>query len=225
MDISGNIFEESFDSQENTILPKKSYDALSDPHPETSASSQNDILKALREVLNGQKESNARLAKLEENQTTVMQNQAILSQGLASIVANQEEIAKELEKINISIEKNPEAMAQTKALRECKVAVRKIEMSVCRLTGELEDTFMNEVTSMLPLATTTGVLNVEERLQVQEFAQAMTSYLNKMKGTSEDVGPVIRGIFTDDLLHNYNWDGTWEKQALNKLNFINNILR
>ncbi|XP_036346133.1 uncharacterized protein LOC118755402, partial [Rhagoletis pomonella] len=154
-----------------------------------------------------------------------MQNQAILSQGLASIVANQEEIAKELEKINISIEKNPEAMAQTKALRECKVAVRKIEMSVCRLTGELEDTFMNEVTSMLPLATTTGVLNVEERLQVQEFAQAMTSYLNKMKGTSEDVGPVIRGIFTDDLLHNYNWDGTWEKQALNKLNFINNILR
>lgn len=46
-----------------------------------------------------------------------------------------------------------------------------------------------------------------------------------MKGTSEDVSSVIRAIFTDELLENYNWDGRWEKRSLAKLILIDKILR
>ncbi|XP_017474707.1 PREDICTED: uncharacterized protein LOC108365231 [Rhagoletis zephyria] len=93
------------------------------------------------------------------------------------------------------------------------------------MTGEVANSKMDEVASMIPLHTTTAVLEVEQRLQSPDFVQTMTIYLHKIKGGSEDVSSVIRTIITDDLLEKYNWEGTWEKQALSELSFVNKTLR
>lgn len=62
-----------------------------------------------------------------------------------------------------------------------------------------------------------------KKVKVYSFSQ--TAYLNKLRGASEDVGSVIRSIFTDDLLAKYNWEGRWEKHALVKLSLFDRILR
>ncbi|XP_036347277.1 uncharacterized protein LOC118756629 isoform X2 [Rhagoletis pomonella] len=93
------------------------------------------------------------------------------------------------------------------------------------MTGEIQDKDMDEVASMLPLETLTAVREIEEKLQLPDFAQSMTAYLYKMKGTSEDVSNVTRKVFTHDLLEKYNWDGRWEKKSLAELTLVNTTLR
>ncbi|XP_036339546.1 uncharacterized protein LOC118748912 isoform X2 [Rhagoletis pomonella] len=168
------------------MLSRISYDAVHEPIPESSTSFvQNDILKTLRET-------NTQLVKVEENQS-------ILSQGMDTLVGNQERITIAFEEID----KNPQTMALAKGIRECKVA----------------DSKMDEVANMIPLHTITAVLEVEQRLQSPDFVRTM------VKGASEDVGKVIRRMFTDDLLYKYNWKGTGEKQPLYQLTFVNKPLR
>ncbi|XP_036327211.1 uncharacterized protein LOC118739815 [Rhagoletis pomonella] len=95
------------------ILPRISYDAVHDRISESSV--QNDILKTMRELVNAQRETNTRLAKVEENQS-------ILSQGMDVLVGNQERIAIAFEEMD----KNPQTMVLAKGIRECKVALKKI---------------------------------------------------------------------------------------------------
>ncbi|XP_017478207.1 PREDICTED: uncharacterized protein LOC108367993 isoform X5 [Rhagoletis zephyria] len=174
------------------MLSRIIYDAVHEPIPESSTSFvQNDILKTLRET-------NTQLVKVEENQS-------ILSQGMDTLVGNQERITIAFEEID----KNPQTMALAKGIRECKVA----------------DSKMDEVANMIPLHTITAVLEVEQRLQSPDFVRTMTMCLHKVKGASEDVGKVIRRMFTDDLLYKYNWKGTGEKQPLCQLTFVNKTLR
>ncbi|KNC26781.1 hypothetical protein FF38_06352 [Lucilia cuprina] len=150
-----------------------------------------------------------------------MQNQSILSNGQSSIVSNQQEIANKLEKLETS----PEALAQSKLLMECKVAIKNVESSVCRMTGEKQDKLLDEVASMLPLKSVEAEGEVEQKIESPEFCQAMITYFHKLKGTSEDVSCVIRAVLTDDLLEKYNWEGRWGKQALAKLSLFQKVLQ
>ncbi|XP_036339355.1 uncharacterized protein LOC118756721 [Rhagoletis pomonella] len=118
-----------------------------------------------------------------------------------------------------------ETLAQNTLLRECKVAIKKVERSVCLMTGELRDDALDEVARMLPINTLESVLEVEEKLKEPHFAQAMTTYCHKLKGTSEEVDGVLRNLFTDTLLESFNWDGRGERQALAKLDVIEKVLR
>ncbi|XP_017480318.1 PREDICTED: uncharacterized protein LOC108369666 isoform X2 [Rhagoletis zephyria] len=132
------------------------------------------------------------------------------------------------EKLNYIMENSTpkcETSAQHQLLRECKVSIKKVEHSVCRMTGELRDKHMDDVASALPLQTSIAVLNVEDNLKIPEYARAMTSHLHKIKGVSEDVPSVVRQIFTDKLMGAYNWDGRCEKQALVKLKLFDSFLR
>lgn len=69
-------------------------------------------------------------------------------------------------------------MAQNKILMECKVSIRKVEQSVCRMTGETVDNMLNEVASMLPLKTLKEVDSIEEKLQTPDFTMAVVSKTN-----------------------------------------------
>ncbi|XP_017478208.1 PREDICTED: uncharacterized protein LOC108367993 isoform X6 [Rhagoletis zephyria] len=186
-------------------------DCMNEDSPLLSPQASDDILKTLRELVNAQRETNTRLANVEEYQS-------ILSQGMDTLVGNQERIAIAFEEID----KTSQTMALAEGITE---GLKKIDYQVFRITEEVADSKMNEVASMIPLHTTTAVLEVEQRLQSPDFVQTMTMYLHKVKGASEDVSSVIRNIFTDDLLQKYNWEGTWEKQALCQLTFVNKTLR
>lgn len=61
---------------------------------------------------------------------------------------------------------------------ECKVSIRKVEQSVCRITGESVDHALNEVASMLPLKTVEEVYSIEEKIKSPDFATAVVSNLN-----------------------------------------------
>ncbi|XP_036327208.1 uncharacterized protein LOC118739809 [Rhagoletis pomonella] len=118
----------------------------------------------MRELVHAQRETNTRLAKVEENQS-------ILSQGMDVLVGNQERIASAFEEMD----KDPQTLALAKGMRECKVALKKIQYDVCRMTGEVANSKMDEVASMIPLHTTTAVLEVEQRLQSPDFVQTMVT--------------------------------------------------
>lgn len=64
-------------------------------------------------------------------------------------------------------------LAQNKAIRECKVIVKKVKEWVCRMTGEIQDEELEDIASTLPLQSKTAVAEVEEKLQSPEYAQAM----------------------------------------------------
>lgn len=63
--------------------------------------------------------------------------------------------------------------AQNKLLRECKVVAKKIERSVCRMTGEIKDDNLDDVASSFPLQSSSAVIKIEQKLKEPEYAQAM----------------------------------------------------
>ncbi|KAM7354547.1 uncharacterized protein ACRADG_006184 isoform 1-T1 [Cochliomyia hominivorax] len=84
-----------------------------------------------------------------------------------------------------------ESIVQSKLLMESKVAIKKVESSVCRITGETMDKTLNVVASLLSLKTIDELNNLEKKLESPEFCQAMIKYIYKLKGTSEDVASII----------------------------------
>ncbi|XP_050339138.1 uncharacterized protein LOC126765574 [Bactrocera neohumeralis] len=78
-----------------------------------------------------------------------------------------------------------EEMAQQKTVRECKVLIRKVHQSVCRLTGEEIDNTQTEIASTLPLITLAAALEMEEKLKCEEFATATKQFVLRMKGSSD----------------------------------------
>ncbi|XP_017487812.1 PREDICTED: uncharacterized protein LOC108376141 [Rhagoletis zephyria] len=97
-------------------------------------------------------------------------------------------------------------MAQNKTLREVKVSSQNTEKLVCRMTGETCDKILNGIASVMPFSSTTAVIDMEQKLDTKEYAQSMTTYLLKVKRVSNDVGSVIKKIFSDETLYHFNWD-------------------
>ncbi|XP_036322575.1 uncharacterized protein LOC118736636 [Rhagoletis pomonella] len=116
---------------------------------------------------------------------------------------------------------NAEFLALAKSAREITVSVQNIEKEVCRMTGDACDKIMNEIASMLPCSAYTPI----EVLKAKEYVKAMTTYLYKVKGVSDDVGGVFKKLFTDESLAEFNWEGRWEKKALRELTLFEHVLR
>ncbi|XP_049302121.1 uncharacterized protein LOC125775504 [Bactrocera dorsalis] len=140
---------------------------------------------------------------------------------LTSRVDNMERKMDSFLKENI-IQKSEE-MAQQKTVRKCKVLIRKVHQSVCRLTGEEIDNAQTEIASTLPLTTLAAALEIEEKLKFEEFATATKQFVLKMKGSSDSVFDVLRYLYTDEFLTLCNWDGRGSKQPLSKF-LLSNIL-
>ncbi|XP_049314487.1 uncharacterized protein LOC125778907 [Bactrocera dorsalis] len=117
-----------------------------------------------------------------------------------------------------------EEMAQQKTVRECKVLIRKIHQSVCRMTGEDVDNVQTEIASTLPLNTLAAALEMDEKLKCDEFAATTKQFVLRIKGTSDSVHDVLRSLYTDELLYLCNWDGRGGKQPLSKFLLVSNIL-
>ncbi|XP_037806688.1 uncharacterized protein LOC119600508 isoform X2 [Lucilia sericata] len=188
-------------------------------------STNGDLLEVLTNILQGQREINTRLEKIEQTQTSIINNQNLLSNAQDAIVANQQQIANKLEDIETSIMSKPEMMAQSRVLVQRQVAIKKVNKSVCPMTDEINEKTLNELDNMLPMATLEAVEELEEKLSNRKFAQTMKTYLHKFKGESDGVNSVIRELFTDDLLEMFNWEGRWGRKALAKLYLIENVLR
>ncbi|XP_049302221.1 uncharacterized protein LOC125775613 [Bactrocera dorsalis] len=81
-------------------------------------------------------------------------------------------------------------MEQQKTVRECKVLIRKIHQSVCRMTGEDVDNVQTEIASTLPLNTLAAALEMDEKLKCDEFAATTKQFILRIKGTSDSVHDV-----------------------------------
>ncbi|XP_049306205.1 uncharacterized protein LOC125776706 isoform X2 [Bactrocera dorsalis] len=141
---------------------------------------------------------------------------------LTTRVSNMEKKMDSYVKENI-IHKSEE-MAQQKTVRECKVLIRKIHHSVCRLTGEEIDSMQTEVASTLPITTIAAAFEMDEKLKCEEFATATKQFILKTKGNSDNLHDVLRHIYTDEFLFLCNWDGRGGKQPLSKFLLASNIL-
>ncbi|XP_067630074.1 uncharacterized protein [Eurosta solidaginis] len=162
-----------------------------------------DVLRVLMEII-------YKMDQIEQNQRTLSYNQSVLM--------------KMVEEIKQDAVPKSEVLAQQHLMRECKVTLKKVESSVCKITGEVRDKYMDEVASALPLQNVLEVLRVEERLKVEEYAVAM-AHMFKIKGISEDIPRVVKEIFSDTLMEEYNWAGAAGKKSLQKLSLFETFLR
>ncbi|XP_067643973.1 uncharacterized protein [Eurosta solidaginis] len=162
-----------------------------------------DVLRVLMEII-------YKMDQIEQNQRTLSYNQSVLM--------------KMVEEIKQDAVPKSEVLAQQHLMRECKVTLKKVESSVCKITGEVRDKYMDEVASALPLQNVLEVLRVEERLKVEEYAVAM-AHMFKIKGISEDIPRVVKEIFCDTLMEEYNWAGAAGKKSLQKLSLFETFLR
>ncbi|XP_036324191.1 uncharacterized protein LOC118737640 isoform X2 [Rhagoletis pomonella] len=74
------------------------------------------------------------------------------------------------------------------------------------------------VRSWFPISSIEEALRVERKLRSHDYAQDVIAYLKGMKGYG--VGDVLRFIFKDDLVEQYNLDGRHGKLSLNKFDSI-----
>ncbi|XP_054083927.1 uncharacterized protein LOC128920519 [Zeugodacus cucurbitae] len=94
---------------------------------------------------------------------------------------------------------------------ECKVLIRKIHQSVCRMTGKEVDNVETEYTL-------DAALEMDEKFKCDEFAAATKQFVLRLKGTSDSVHD------DDRLVYLCNWDCRGGKQPLSKFLLVFNIL-
>ncbi|XP_036322339.1 uncharacterized protein LOC118736353 [Rhagoletis pomonella] len=115
-------------------------------------------------------------------------------------------------------------MAQQKTVSECKVPIKRIHNSICRMTGEEVDDQQTEIASTLPLTTLEPAFEVEEKLKCQEYLTGMKLFVSRKKVVSDSVEDVLRHMYTDDFLLLCNWGGRNGKQSLSQFSLASNIL-
>ncbi|XP_017479244.1 PREDICTED: uncharacterized protein LOC108368801 [Rhagoletis zephyria] len=115
-------------------------------------------------------------------------------------------------------------LAQNQLIRECKVMLKKVQQSVCYMTGETEDENIREISSLLHLNSKETSIQMEAKISNAEYRQALSTYIYKLKGPSGCLNDVIRKLFTDEFLQHYNWDGRWERESLAQMKLVDEIL-
>ncbi|XP_036342434.1 uncharacterized protein LOC118751729 [Rhagoletis pomonella] len=113
-----------------------------------------------------------------------------------------------------------EGVAQQKTLRECKVLIKKVHQSFCRINGGAVTELQLEISDVLPLKTIDALFDVEEKLQSNEYKEEMISYIFTLGAATGNIDGTIKKMFSDELLINFNWDGRCGKRALMKLNAV-----
>ncbi|XP_017475413.1 PREDICTED: uncharacterized protein LOC108365776 isoform X2 [Rhagoletis zephyria] len=110
-----------------------------------------------------------------------------------------------------------EVQAQSKILREYKVIAARTQLSVSRITGDIEDEEYLELASMLPMSSEETLLAVKTKLCTKASSDALMRLLVKSKGVKGSVDGVLRSLLHDNLVAGYNLEGRKEKKSLLKL--------
>ncbi|XP_054745638.1 uncharacterized protein LOC129250015 isoform X1 [Anastrepha obliqua] len=165
---------------------------------------------------------------VEELLKTVLTNQAKLLENQKIVMDQFFHFGKRLTNLeNIFNENKIEASEQLtefKTVRECKVLLRRIHHSVCKMTGEEVDEIQTEISSTLPLQTVAAAEEFEKKLLQQEYVEAMKTLLLKIKGPETTVDDLLRQLYSDEMLSLCNWDGRGNKEALSQYSLVSDIL-
>ncbi|XP_067648245.1 uncharacterized protein [Eurosta solidaginis] len=140
-----------------------------------------------------------------------------------TLIAKQQKIYERLHNVEKACDQAT-LMEQNQSIRECKVLVAKVLRSVGRLTGELQDALQIEIAAALPLVSIDAAIDVEEKLERQEYFESMKDYLVQIKGSIGTVDEVFRRVITDDLAFLFNLDGRKENRGLTQLKLFNQVL-
>ncbi|XP_039968842.1 uncharacterized protein LOC120780643 [Bactrocera tryoni] len=174
MSSTSNMFGESiFESQEENdhqiLIPRKLY-SIKDNVSTTSTPSQDkenvptqklNTTAILRQILGKQREILDKIHTLESNQQILFDTLGSLNNGQVLITGHQKQITDKLETVEQKSIDRSEMLAQSSLIRECKVHLKKIERSVCLMTGEEKDEALDQVASLLPIQNFEG-RNVRE---------------------------------------------------------------
>ncbi|XP_050334314.1 uncharacterized protein LOC126761925 [Bactrocera neohumeralis] len=110
--------------------------------------------------------------------------------------------------------------AHHKIVRETKVLVKKVQQTVCRISGESSEDFHTELAVLMPMQTLDAVFDLEEKILEKNYEDAVITYLFTLKGTSGDIGEVMKRVFGDEVLSLFNWDGRCGKKSLSELKIV-----
>ncbi|XP_036339741.1 uncharacterized protein LOC118749058 [Rhagoletis pomonella] len=157
------------------------------------------------------------------SQTCRTSNDDIM-QVLELILQKQNDFEARMDRLEERIPEKHEVMAQHKVMRESKVLIKRVHKLVCRISGEAENDMHTEFASLMPFTTIESIFDMEEKLKAAEYEEAMKTYLFTLKGTSGDIGPVMKKVFCDEVIYKFNWDGRCGKKALRKLKLVHDVL-
>ncbi|XP_067622745.1 uncharacterized protein [Eurosta solidaginis] len=101
---------------------------------------------------------------------------------------------------------------------------KKTHKIVCRISGEMENDTHTELSIVMPLTSLDSVYDIEKKLDSDYYQEAMKSYIFMLKDASSDIIGVMRKLFSDNVLFNFNWDGVHGKRSLSKLKLVNSVL-
>ncbi|XP_039964248.1 uncharacterized protein LOC120777164 [Bactrocera tryoni] len=113
-----------------------------------------------------------------------------------------------------------DVMAHHKIVRETKVLVKKVQQTVCRISGESCEDFHTELAVLMPMQTLDAFFDLEEKILEKNYEDAVITYLFTLKGTSGDIGEVMKRVFGDEVLSLFNWDGRCGKKSLSELKIV-----
>ncbi|XP_067646084.1 uncharacterized protein [Eurosta solidaginis] len=120
-----------------------------------------------------------------------------------------------------NIERRLESLEENKVVRESKVLVKRVHKMVCRITGESGEDIHADLAVMLPMKSIDTLFDFEEKILEKNFEDAVITYFFSLKGSSGELGSVMKHIFTDELLDLFNWAGGGGKKALSALKVVN----
>ncbi|XP_067642606.1 uncharacterized protein [Eurosta solidaginis] len=143
---------------------------------------------------------------------------------LQTILQKHKDLESRLTKIEEKLPELAEVMAQRKVMCEAKVLIKKTHKIVCRISGEMENDTHTELSIVMPLTSLDSVYDIEKKLDSNDYQESVKSYICMLKGASSDIIGVMRKIFSDNVLFNFNWDGVQGKRSLSKLKLVNSIL-
>ncbi|XP_050340084.1 uncharacterized protein LOC126766232 [Bactrocera neohumeralis] len=72
----------------------------------------------------------------------------------------------------------------------------------------------------MPMQTLDAVFDLEEKILEKNYEDAVITYLFTLKGTSGDIGEVMKRVFGDEVLSLFNWDGRCGKKSLSELKIV-----
>ncbi|XP_067633235.1 uncharacterized protein [Eurosta solidaginis] len=101
---------------------------------------------------------------------------------------------------------------------------KKTHKIVCRISGEMENDTHTELSIVMPLTSLDSVYDIEKKLDSDDYQESMKSYIFMLKDASSDIIGVMRKLFSDNVLFNFNWDGVHGKRSLSKLKLVNSVL-
>nr|XP_036233019.1 uncharacterized protein LOC106615964 isoform X2 [Bactrocera oleae] len=90
--------------------------------------------------------------------------------------------------------------------------------------GNAEKGKISEICKLFPIQTQSQLIEIEENIMDTNYADEICEYFQRLKGNDGNVDNVLRKVFTDDLIADYNFAGLQGKHCLRDLHLISDCL-